>query len=177
MTTEVDTPVRLRGMKAPDADAVLAIYAEGVATGEATFRTEVPAWSEFSSAHLSAPRLVAVDVTDRVLGWAALSPVSSACAYGGVAELSVYVADGARGRGVGTGLLRGLVERAEEAGLWTLQAGIFPENAASLALHEAGGFRIVGRRERIGRMTHGPHAGQWRDVLLLERRSGIAGTD
>lgn len=120
--------------------------------------------------------LVARDgVRGVVLGWATLAKVSDRCVYAGVAEVSVYVAAAARASGVGAAVLRALVARAEAAGVWTLQAGIFPENAASLALHARCGFREVGRRERLGKMTHGPRAGQWRDVLLLERRSGIAG--
>ena len=150
-------------------DAVLAIYAEGIATGDATFETELPTWEAWDTGHLDACRLVA---TDRgvVRGWAALSPVSSRCVYGGVAETSVYVARAARGRGVGRRLLEGLVTASEAAGLWTLQAGIFPENTMSLALHERCGFRRVGRRERIGQL-----AGRWRDTLLLERRSPTVG--
>ncbi len=168
-------PVRVRAMTPDDAARVLEIYAEGIATGHATFRDEPPTWAAYDAGHLAAPRLVADDGT--VLGWAVLSPVSSACAYLGVAELSVYVGGSARGRGVGTVLMQSLVEAAERAGLWTLQAGVFPENATSLALHEAAGFRVVGRRKRIGRMSHGPCAGDWRDVLLLERRSSLAGMD
>jgi L-amino acid N-acyltransferase YncA len=144
--------------------AVKRIYQEGLATG--SFETSPPAWAEFDRAHLSGHRLVAV--ADRtVLGWAALSPVSDRCAYAGVAEVSVYVAASARGRGVGRELLTQLIGRAERAGIWTVQAGIFPENAASLALHHACGFRTVGVRERLGQRD-----GVWRDVLLLERRSG-----
>lgn len=112
---------------------------------------------------------------DSVVGWACLTPVSDRCVYAGVAEVSVYVAAAARGRGVGDALMADLIERSEVAGIWTLQAGIFPENQSSIALHMRHGFRQVGRRERIGKMTHGPCAGQWRDTLLLERRSAVAG--
>ena len=150
--------------------AVRAIYAEGIATGTATFATEPPAWADWDAGHLAAGRLVAADEAGRVLGWAALSPVSGRCVYAGVAEVSVYVAGAARGQGVGRALLAALVAASEAAGLWTLQAGIFPENAASLRLHEAAGFRLVGRRERIGRLR-----GHWQDALLLERRSAVVG--
>lgn len=150
-----------------DADwvAVSEIYRRGIDAGDATFETDVPEYSAWDAAHLSDPRLVArLDGT--VVGWAALSPVSDRCVYGGVAEDSVYVAPEHGGRGIGGRLLTELVRRSEELGIWTLQAGIFPENAASVALHERCGFRVVGRRERLGR-----HHGVWRDVLLVERRS------
>ncbi|MGI4885461.1 MAG: GNAT family N-acetyltransferase [Janthinobacterium lividum] len=147
-----------------------AVYAAGIATGHATFATEAPAWDAWDRDHLPHSRLAALAADGRVLGWAALSAVSGRCVYAGVAEVSVYVAAAARGQGVGRALLGALVAAAEAAGLWTLQAGIFPENAASRALHAACGFREVGRRERIGQMT-----GVWRDTLLLERRSAIVG--
>ena len=149
---------------------VLAIYLEGIATGNATFETEAPSWDAWDRAHLAEPRLAARDDAGRVLGWAALTPVSGRCVYAGVGDLSVYVAAEARGRGVGRALLDALIESSERAGIWTLQAGIFPENAASLALHRGCGFREVGRRERIGKLK-----GVWRDVLLLERRSSAVG--
>ena len=151
--------------------AVRAIYAEGMATGTATFATEPPAWEAWNGGHLAACRLVAADEAGTVLGWAALSPVSGRCVYAGVAEVSVYVAAAARGRGVGRALMQALVAESEQNGLWTLQAGIFPENPASLRLHEAVGFRLVGRRARIGQLR-----GVWRDTLLLERRSTTVGT-
>jgi L-amino acid N-acyltransferase YncA len=141
--------------------AVQAIYREGIANGDATFETEAPEWDAWDAGHLSHSRLVAVDGQE-VAGWAALSPVSRRPVYAGVAEVSVYVAGARRGRGVG----RALVASSEGSGIWTLQAGIFPENVASVALHERCGFRVVGRRERIGKLH-----GRWRDVLLLERRS------
>ena len=152
--------------------AVCTIYTEGLATGNATFATEAPTWEEWDASHLGACRLVAVadDAPGQVLGWAALSPVSSRCVYGGVAEVSVYVAAAARGQGVGRALLAALVAESEHQGLWTLQAGIFPENTASVQLHESAGFRLVGRRERIGQLR-----GIWRDTLLLERRSTLVG--
>ncbi len=146
--------------------AVREIYAEGLATGHASFETEPPSWEDFRAGHLPDHQLVAHDERE-VLGWAALSPVSDRCAYQGVAEDSVYVAERARGRGVGHYLLTQLVRRAEEAGIWTIQAGIFPENTASVALHHASKFRTVGVREHLGK-----YHGVWRDVLLLERRSG-----
>jgi len=154
-----------------DRDDVRRIYAEGIATGNATMETAPPPWESWDSTHRPDCRLVARGA-EGTLGWAALSPVSDRCAYGGVAEISVYVAAAARGRGVGRALLAALVEASEEAGIWTLQAGIFPENAASLSIHQACGFRVVGVREKLGRL-----AGVWRDVALLERRSGRVGVE
>jgi len=164
--------------------AVREIYGEGIATGNATFETEVPDWEKWNRSHLQTCRLVALEPPreegagfsgpldkPRVLGWAALSPVSSRKVYRGVAEVSVYVAASARGRGVGKTLLQALVEESEVNGIWTLQAGIFPENAASIALHKSCGFREVGVRRRLGKLGDA-----WRDVLLLERRSGRVGT-
>jgi L-amino acid N-acyltransferase YncA len=157
--------VAIHAMDAADWDAVAEIYRRGLETGHASFETSVPAFEEWDAAHLADPRLVA-RLEGAVVGWAALSPVSDRCVYGGVAEDSVYVAPEVGGRGIGRLLLSELVRRAEEAGIWTVQAGIFPENGASLALHARCGFRVVGRRERLGR-----HHGAWRDVLLVERRS------
>lgn len=162
----------VRDLRPDDWRDVRRIYEEGIATGDATFEAEPPSWEAFDAGRLRVPRLVAQDPNGAVLGWAVLSPVSSRCVYGGVAEVSVYVAAAARGRGVGSELLGALVAGAEAEGLWTLQAGIFPENEATLALHRKHGFREVGRRERIGRMD-----GRWRDTLLLERRSAVVGTD
>jgi len=162
------TPV-LRAMRDSDWNAVRAIYEAGIATGQATFETEAPSWERWNAKHLTAARLVA-EQDDQVLGWAALSAVSDRCVYAGVAEVSVYVAEAARGKGIGRELLQALVSASESLGIWTLQAGIFPENAASVALHTACGFRVVGVRERIGK-----HHGRWRDALFLERRSGVAG--
>ena len=157
-------------MLASDWAGVRAIYLEGIEAGNATFETEAPPWDAWDSAHLREPRLAARDRGGRVLGWAALTPVSGRCVYTGVGDLSVYVAATARGRGVGRALLEALIDASERAGIWTLQAGIFPENAASLKLHRRCGFREVGRREKIGKLK-----GVWRDVLLLERRSTAVG--
>jgi|SRR5439155_170312 len=161
--------LRIEPMRPEDWDRVRGIYLEGIATGQATFETTAPAWEAWDAAHMRAARLVARE-GKATLGWAALSPVSSRCVYAGVAEVSVYVAAAARGRGVGRALLAALIAAAEREGLWTLQAGIFPENEASLAVHRRCGFREVGRRERLGKLN-----GAWRDVLLLERRSPTVG--
>lgn len=163
------------GHMAPeDWEEVRSIYLQGIATGHATFESAAPGWEDWDARHLDAPRLVA-RAEGAVLGWAALSPVTDRCVYAGVAEVSLYVGAEHRGRGVGTALLRALVEESERLEIWTLQAGIFPENRASLELMKQNGFREVGRREKLGKMSHGPQAGTWRDVLLLERRSKIAG--
>lgn len=165
-------PVLIRPMRPADAGRVLAIYQAGLDSGDASFETRSPAWDEFDAARLPDHRHVAVDAgSGEVLGWAAVSAVSSRCVYAGVVEHSVYVDPAARRRGVGAALLQALIRSTEAAGIWTIQSGIFPENDASLRLHEQAGFRVVGRRERIG-CQHG----RWRDVLLLERRSRLAGT-
>jgi phosphinothricin acetyltransferase len=148
---------------------VRAIYEQGIKSGNATFAIEVPLWKEWNTEHLAACRLVA-KVEGVVVGWAALSRTSGRCVYGGVAEVSVYVAETAQGQGVGKALLQALVKESERAGIWTLQAGIFPENEVSLTLHAHCGFRKVGIRERLGQMD-----GIWRDVVLLERRSPVVG--
>lgn len=166
--TASTAPAAIATLAVTDWDDVARIYAEGIAT-LATFETDVPSWEQWDRAHLPGHRLVARD-EGRVVGWAALAPVSSRCAYAGVAEVSVYVAADARGRGIGTALLAALVKSSEAGGVWTLEAGILPENEASVRMHERCGFRVVGRRERLGRMR-----GEWRDVLLLERRSTVAG--
>ena len=163
--------------------AVGEIYGEGIATGNANFETEVPEWDEWDSSHLKHCRLVALELFDEdigeslitsgnfsVLGWAALSRVSSRRVYRGVAEASVYVTASARGRGVGKGLLQALVLESEVNGIWTLQAGVFPENTASISLHKSCGFRKVGVRRRIGKLGDA-----WRDVILMERRSATLG--
>ena len=159
----------IRAMAAADWEAVRAIYLEGIATGNATFETSAPEWERWNAAHRADCRLVACDDTG-VVGFAALSPVSARAVYTGVAEVSVYVSERARGRGVGAALLRELIRASETAGIWTLNAGIFPENTASLKLHGRCGFREVGRRERIAQ-----HHGKWRDVVLMERRSATVG--
>ena len=159
-------------MRARDWEQVRAIYLEGIGTGLATFETEAPSWERWDAAHLSFARFVARTADDEVAGWAALSPVSARSVYAGVAEVSVYVGAGFRGRGLGRALLSALVRESEVEGIWTLQASIFPENRASVALHKACGFREVGRRERVGRLR-----GRWRDTVLLERRSRTVGTD
>jgi phosphinothricin acetyltransferase len=148
---------------------VRTIYQQGIATGNATFETETPTWEAWDAGHLPTCRLVA-GKDGRIVGWAALSPVSGRCVYAGVAEVSVYVAADARGQGIGKALLSALVEASEQEGIWTLQAGIFPENEASIALHKRCGFRVLGRQERLGQMD-----GVWRDVLLMERRSNVVG--
>ena len=157
--------IALRAMRAADWEAVGDIYRQGIATGEATFETTVPTWEDWDAAHLTTGRLVAIR-DDTVIWWVALSPTSGRCVYGGVAETSVYVAAAGRGLGVGRRLLSAAIAASEQDGLWTLQAGIFPENTDSLRLHAACGFRVVGTRERLGQL-----AGRWRDVVLLERRS------
>jgi phosphinothricin acetyltransferase len=157
-------------MRASDASQVLAIYQDGLAGGNASFETAAPDWSRWDATHLHDHRHVYVDDSGQVLGWVALAPVSGRSVYAGVAEVSIYVDAEARGRGVGAALLGAVIDSSEAAGIWTLQTGIFPENVASLALHQRAGFRVVGIRERIGR-----HHRRWRDVVFLERRSAIAG--
>lgn len=159
MTAIIDT------MQAEDWPAVRAIYEEGIATRNATFETQVPEWPTWDANHLPHCRFVARE-EDQVIGWAALSPVSCRAVYVGVVEVSVYVAKTMRSHRVGNALLQTLIAASEDAGIWTLQGSIFPENSASLALHQACGFRIVGRRERIGKLD-----GIWRDTVLVERRS------
>lgn len=162
-------PIALRALTPGDWLHVRRIYEEGIATRNATFETAAPPWETWDATHLSDGRLVAT-LDGEVAGWAALAPYSSRCVYQGVADVSIYVAEVARGRGVGRVLLAGLVEAAEVAGLWTLEASVLVENTTSLGLHQASGFRIVGTRERIGRLD-----GVWRDVVLLERRSRSVG--
>ncbi|MFE5493935.1 GNAT family N-acetyltransferase [Streptomyces virginiae] len=164
------TAVRIEALSFEHAEQVLDIYRSGIDEGNATFETEAPEWAAFDKAKLPGHRFVALDDDGRVLGWVAASAVSDRCAYAGVVEHSVYVHPDARGRGVARVLLDALIASTEADGIWTIQSGIFPENTASLALHARAGFRIIGMRERIGR-----HRGVWRDVLLLERRSSVAG--
>ena len=150
---------------------VLAIYQAGLDTGQASFETTAPAWEHFDAARLPAHRHVAADAgTGQVLGWTAAVAVSDRCVYAGVIEHSVYTHPAHRRRGIGAALLAALIDSAEQAGIWTIQSGVFPENTASLRLHERAGFRVVGTRERIGR-----HHGRWRDTVLIERRSAVAG--
>jgi phosphinothricin acetyltransferase len=157
--------VEIRAMAREDWDAVEAIYAEGVATHQATFETATPTWDEFDQVRLPDHRFVAVD-GDRIVGWVALSPTSSRACYAGVAEHSVYVSESAHGRGVGKALMAALLASADAGGIWTIQTSVFPDNAASVALHESLGFRVVGRRDRIAQLD-----GAWRDTVLLERRA------
>ena len=160
----------IRPLTTADWSDVARIFAEGIATGHATFEPAAPDWAEWDAGHLPTHRFVATGDDGAVLGWVAASPVSGRCVYAGVVEDSVYVGEAARGRGVGRALLAALLDSAQTGGAWTVQAGVFPENAASVRLHTDAGFRVVGTRERIGRMAHGPLAGRWRDVLLLEKR-------
>jgi L-amino acid N-acyltransferase YncA len=161
--------VELRDLRIEDWPEVAQIFEEGIRTGVATFETEVPSWEDWDSAHLPEHRFVA-ERSGRVVGWIALAPVSSRCCYSGVAEVSAYVGEEARGEGFGRQLLARLIESSERGGIWTLETGVFPENEPSLALLQRFGFRIVGTRERIGLMH-----GMWRDVVFLERRSEVVG--
>ncbi|SDY18802.1 phosphinothricin acetyltransferase [Evansella caseinilytica] len=167
----MDKKITIDRMLPEDWEQVKDIYQEGILTGNATFQKEPPSWEEWDNSHLTKCRLVARS-EDTVLGWTALSAYSGRCVYAGVAELSIYIRTNLRGKGIGKALITELIKSSEEHGIWTLQAGIFPENSASLSLHEKFGFRVIGRRERIGKM-----AGRWRDVILLERRSKISGVD
>jgi len=162
--------MQIQPMMAAHYPAVRVIYEQGIATGNATFETQAPEWEIWDRAHLAHSRLVAINDAGTVLGWAALSPVSSRCVYGGVAESSIYIAAEARGQGVGRQLVQGLIDASEAHGIWTLQAGTFAENTASIGLHTQAGFRVVGYRERIGQ-----HHGIWRNTVLLERRSTCVG--
>jgi phosphinothricin acetyltransferase len=146
------------------------IYLEGISTGHATFQTTAPEWEEWNAAHLSHSRIVSTDEKGTISGWAALTPVSGRCVYAGVAEVSVYVSERFRGKGIGSILLNELILRSEQNNIWTLQAGIFPENIPSIQLHKNCGFRIIGTREKIGQIN-----GVWRDTVLLERRSKTTG--
>ncbi len=161
-----DDPVRIEIMADEHAEQVLAIYQAGLDTGNASFEVTTPTWESWDRAHLPRHRFVALDDAGAVVGWVAASPVSARSVYAGVLEQSVYVRADQRGRGVARALLATLIAATEAAGVWTLQSGVFPENTASLALHERAGFRVVGTRERIGQ-----HHGVWRDVILIERRS------
>ena len=172
MAEPVAARVVLRPMSPADWPAVEEIYRQGIESGNATFETEVPSWESWDAARSPECRIMA-DMDGQVVGFASLSPVSGRCVYGGVREVTIYVAESARGRGVGGQLLSRLVAATEEHGIWTLQAGIFPENAASIRIFERAGFRILGTHERIGRF----HDGRWRDVVMMERRSGVVGVE
>ncbi|MBL4721525.1 MAG: N-acetyltransferase [Alphaproteobacteria bacterium] len=163
-------------MRATDSDAVLRIYQHGADTGHATFQSQAPSWSEWDQGHLNEARLVAA-LKGEVIGWAAMARISSRSVYAGVAEHSIYIAPEAHGLGAGRRLMRAFIESAETHGFWMLQAGIFPENRASIALHKSLGFKIVGTRERIGLMDFGPLKGVWHDVVLMERRSATVGVN
>ncbi|GBF11942.1 GNAT family N-acetyltransferase [Tepidibacillus sp. HK-1] len=160
----------IREMTVSDWNEVRAIYVEGIKTENSTFEAEAPSWEKWDLGHISTCRLVA-SLKDKVLGWVALSPVSSRSVYAGVAEVSVYISSEHRGKGIGKTLLEHLVKCSEKHGFWTLQASIFPENVASITIHKKCGFREIGRREKLGKMKNGI----WRDVILLERRSKIVG--
>jgi L-amino acid N-acyltransferase YncA len=166
-TGEAGASAALRELRQDDWPEVARIYAAGIATGNATFETEVPGWEAWDAAHLSGHRFVALD-DEHVVGWVALTPYSDRCCYGGVADVSIYVDPAVQGRGVGRALLGRVVDESQRAGIWTLQASIFPENGPSLALHLHCGFRLVGVREKLGVL-----GGVWRDVLLLERRAPV----
>ncbi|MEU7874633.1 N-acetyltransferase family protein [Dactylosporangium sp. NPDC049140] len=168
-TTTNKAGVTVRAMTAADAERVLAIYQAGIDGGNASFEDAAPEWTAFDAAKLPEHRLVAVDAAGQVLGWVAVSRVSTRAVYAGVVEHSVYVDPAAQGRGVGRVLLDALVASTDAAGIWTIQSGVFPENTASLALHHAAGFRTVGVRERIAR--HAARGNRWRDVVFIERRS------
>jgi phosphinothricin acetyltransferase len=159
-----------------DWERVRAIYLEGIATGNATFEPGAPDWEKWDSAHLAEPRLV-LRVKGPIAGWAALSRVSVRKVYAGVTEVSIYVGSRFHGQGIGDALLAALIDASEKAGIWTLQAGIFPENIASIELHKKHGFRVLGIREKVGKMTFGELKGKWRDVVLMERRSKVVGID
>ncbi len=171
LTLNGGAPASIAAMTAEHWPQVRDIYAAGIATGHATFESEPPTWERFDESRLAGQRLVVTTAGGCVLGWTAASAASDRCAYSGVVEHAVYVDPAATGRSIGRLLLAGLIASTEAAGIWTIQSGIFPENAASLALHAASGFRVVGVRERVGKMTYGPLAGQWRDVVAVERRS------
>lgn len=161
----------IRPMLAEDWEAVATIYEDGIATGYATFETKVPSFMAWDNTHMKSCRFIAVE-NDVILGWVALSPVSSRCVYEGVAEVSIYISKDHRGKGVGKKLMKHLITESEKEGIWTLQSGIFPTNKGSIHLHEKLGFRKIGKRERIGRLK-----GQWIDNILYERRSYVVGNN
>lgn len=163
-------------MRPDDWEQVRAIYLEGIATGHATFEAQAPEWEKWDSSHVVDPRLV-VRKEGQITAWASLSRVSARQVYAGVAEVSIYVGAKYRGQGIGSSLLASLIQASEEKGFWTLQAGIFPENIESIELHKKHGFRVLGIREKVGKMSFGELKGKWRDVVLMERRSKITGAD
>ena len=171
-----DAAISIRPMAAEDSVAVLAIYQEGIDTGQATFEQTAPTWDRWDTGHCADCRLVAEDA-DGIAGWAALSPVSARPVYAGVAEISIYVAERARGKRIGDQLMDATIETSEAAGYWTLQSSLFAENTASVRLHERHGFRLMGKRERIARMAFGPMQGVWRTTVILERRSDTVGIE
>lgn len=162
--------LEIRKMKPEDGSRIIEIFQQGINGGNATFDSTAPTWEVWDMNHFSNCRFVIEDENEHILGWCALKPISNRDCYSGVAEVSIYIADEIQGKGFGTLLLKKLILDSEENGFWTLQAGIFPENNASISLHQKQGFRIVGTRDKIGKMN-----GEWRDVVLLERRSRIAG--
>ena len=168
--------IGIDAMRPDDWEEVRAIYLEGIATGHATFESQAPEWGKWDSSHVAAPRLV-VRKNGRIAAWASLSRISARQVYAGVAEVSVYVGANFRGQGIGSSLLGSLIQASEEGGFWTLQAGIFPENVASIELHKKHGFRVLGVREKVGKMSFGELKGIWRDVVLMERRSKVTGTE
>ena len=170
----VGNRVRLRAMVTTDAEAILKIYEEGIQTGHATFEAEVPDWHKWDSGHLTQCRWLAEE-EDTVLGWGALTQDSHRKVYSGVAEVSIYVSLNAQNQGIGSILLERLIISSEESGFWTLQAQVFPENKISIYVHEKHGFRKSGTRRQLALMSYGSMAGEWRDVVLMERRSKIAG--
>lgn len=167
MTTTANVVVQ--SLTADDADAILYIYQQGMDTGHATFQEHAPSWDEWDQSHLQTPRLGAF-INAELAGWAALSPTSSRCVYAGVAEESVYVGTKFAGMGIGLMLLQAIISASEEEDIWTLTAGIFRKMKPGMKLHQKAGFKALGRRERIGKMTFGPLTGRWRDVISLERR-------
>ena len=167
----MEEKLTFRNLKETDREQVSQIYQEGLDTGNATFESNLPSWNEWNNGHLKKCRIIA-EIKNKIVGWSALSPVSSRCVYGGVAEVSVYVSTKFSGKKIGTKLLERLITESENNEIWTLQAGIFPENKGSLTIHERLGFRKVGYREKIGKMN-----GVWRNTILLERRSNITGME
>lgn len=161
--------ISIRPMDATDWPTVSRIYEDGIATGFATFETSIPTYESWDAAHMTSCRLIAIE-DEKILGWAALSPVSSRCVYGGIGEVSVYIGKESRGKGAGRLLLNALIKESEAEGLWTIQSGIFPENKGSIELHKKVGFRYIGKRERVGKLD-----GEWKDNLLFERRSETVG--